>query len=314
MRRRMLGQTGLRVSELALGTWGLSGDGYGPTAPEEQDAVIERARALGITLFDTADCYGRGDMEARLGRILGTDPKAVFVTKVGTDLEDVPPRKRFDVPYVSARIEASRKRLGRDAIDVLLLHNPSSAVFGDRALADCLEAQRSQGVLRCWGVSAGSAEVVRRAVDVGAQVVSVPFNAFHPVLLNEVSYELENKGVGVLVHSVLAYGLLCGMWSATREFPVGDHRAERWTPDQLRTRIRQLDALRPAVGGPVSSLRSAALRFVLSQATISSAILGPRSKMQLYQLVRDAGKGPEYLSSKKLTALEARLREVGVAG
>ena len=67
MRKRPLGNTGLLVSELGLGTWGLSGDGYGPVAEAEQEGVIERALALGITLFETADSYALGGMEKKLG-------------------------------------------------------------------------------------------------------------------------------------------------------------------------------------------------------------------------------------------------------
>ena len=65
MRQRLLGATSLDVTELALGTWGLSGDGYGPVSEAEQDKVIDRALAMGIRLFETADCYAEGRMERR---------------------------------------------------------------------------------------------------------------------------------------------------------------------------------------------------------------------------------------------------------
>src|SRR5688500_8399106 len=100
MKVRPLGKTGLAVSELALGTWGLSGDGYGAVADAEVGRVIERAMTLGMTLFDTADVYGRGDMERRLGNLL--DPSSTYVvTKIGTELGANPARKRFDVRYLS---------------------------------------------------------------------------------------------------------------------------------------------------------------------------------------------------------------------
>src|SRR5690606_41580866 len=85
MRKRILGKTGLNVSELGLGTWGLSGDGYGPVSSTDQDHLIERARMLGITLFETADCYAQGRMEEKLGDALKDDEQAVVVTKWGTD-------------------------------------------------------------------------------------------------------------------------------------------------------------------------------------------------------------------------------------
>ena len=124
IRPRPLGKTGLVVSELSLGTWGLSGDGYGAVDDTVADRTIGRALDMGFTLLDTADAYGAGTMEARLGRMLqGKD--AVVVTKVGTDRTTEPPRKRFDPEYLRASARASMKRLGRDRIDLLLLHNPS---------------------------------------------------------------------------------------------------------------------------------------------------------------------------------------------
>jgi aryl-alcohol dehydrogenase-like predicted oxidoreductase len=116
----------------------------------------------------------------------------------------------------------------------------------------------------------------------------------------------------VLAHSVLAYGLLCGHWAPDKEFPEGDHRSERWTIDEFRRRLRQLDALRPVVGGAVLTLRAGALRYVLSTPAVSSAVIGPRNTLQLDQLVREAGKEPPYLSDQQLTALAARLRDAGV--
>ena len=116
MRHRRLGKTGLEVSELSLGTWGLSGDGYGPVPDDEQDRVIERARAVGLTLFETADSYGHGAMEARLGRLLGDDAQLHIVTKIGTDREARVPRKRFDPEYLKASLDRSQQRSQRDSL------------------------------------------------------------------------------------------------------------------------------------------------------------------------------------------------------
>jgi aryl-alcohol dehydrogenase-like predicted oxidoreductase len=117
--------------------------------------------------------------------------------------------------------------------------------------------------------------------------------------------------VAVLARSVLAHGLLCGQWSETKVFRDGDHRAERWTVEQLRGRLKQLSALSSIVGGEVSTLRAAALRFVLQNPVVSSAVIGPRSRVQLDQLVREAGQGPEYLPPSSLARLKDQLARVG---
>lgn len=311
MNRRTLGNTGLTVAELALGTWGLSGDGYGPVSEAEQERVIERALALGIDLFDTAASYGHGAMERRLGRLLPRTGVHV-VTKLGTDRDAVPPRKRFDPTFLRSAFEASRERLAREVLDVVLLHGPSLAAIERGEATGALEELRAAGALRAWGVTVTSIAVAKAAIGHGAQVLAIPFNAFHSSDLRALGPLLEERNVGVLAHSVLAYGLLCGLWPRDKVFPEGDHRADRWTPDELRQRLRQLDALRPVVRGEVTSLRAGALRYVLQSRLVGAAVLGPRSTLQLDQLVRDAGKGPPYLERDQSTALDARLREVKI--
>jgi len=312
MRRRPLGKTGLNVTELGLGTWGLSGDGYGPVPEAEQDQVIDRARALGITLFETADSYAHGGMERKLGERLKDDKRARIVTRIGTDRDAIPPKKRFDPEYLRTAVERSAERLGRDAIDVVLLHNPSEVAMEKREATALLSELKQAGKIRAWGVSAGTRSVASAAVDQGAEVLSLAYNALYRSDLDQLLEVVAEADVGVLAHSVLGYGLLCGHWAPSKSFGLGDHRAERWTGDELRRRIRQLDAIRPLIGGEVLSLRGGAVRFVLHNEAVSSALLGPRNTIQLDQLVREAGKGPPYLEEDKLTALENRLRDVGV--
>jgi len=312
MRQRLLGDTGLSVTELALGTWGLCGDAYSAVSETDQDRVIDRARALGITLFETADSYAHGAMEKRLGQRLGNDQAAQFVTKVGTDRDATPPRKRFDAAFVREAFARSSERLRREVVDVVLLHNPSPGALERGEATGALRELVESGRVRAWGVSAGSVEVGRAALAQGAKVLELTHNAFHCREVRDLSAEIEQRGAGVLARSVLAHGLLCGQWPRDKTFAASDHRAERWTSDELRRRLRQLDALRPLVGGPVLSLRAGALRFVLSSSTVSSAVLGARTTLQLDTLVREAGRGPPYLSEDGLTALRARLESVGI--
>lgn len=312
MRKRPLGRTGLTVSELGLGTWGLSGDGYGPVTEAEQDRVLDRALALGITLFETADSYGHGAMERRLGARVPDDGRCRIVTKLGTDRDHAVPRKSFTVSHLTEALDKTRERLARPTVDVVLLHNPSLVALQRGEATAWLAEQKQSGVVRAWGVSAGSTAIAREAIARGAEIVSVAFNAFTTAAFSELSEDITRDDVGVLAHSVLAYGLLTGHWGAGKRFPDGDHRADRWTSDELRQRVRQLSALRPLVGGDVMTMRAGALRYVLANGLVSSALLGPRSSLQLDQLVREAGKGPPYLTDDALTGLAARLEEVGV--
>lgn len=311
MRVRTLGKTGIEIPELCLGTWGLSGDGYGPVDEAEQDKVIERAVALGITAFDTADVYAKGAMESRLGRLLEKQPGAIVITKVGTDRSASPPIKRFDAEHLRAAAKASRERLKR-RIDVLLLHNPSPLALRKPHVAETLKSLVDDGTIRAWGASVGDADIGRAAIDAGAQVLQLAYSVFHTQDLTGVMALAKEQQVGLLGRSVLVHGLLCGQWPNTKTFPNGDHRRDRWTTDDFKKRISQLSALRPCVSGDVTSLRAAALRYALSESMLSSIVIGPRDAVQLDQLVRDAGKEPPYLSGDVKGALHGRLSSVGI--
>lgn len=312
MRKRLLGSTSLNVSELSLGTWGLAGDGYGPVLEVDQDAVIDRALAMGIRLFETADVYGDGAMETRLGARLPKDGSVAVVTKIGTRRDTNPARKDFSVEYLREAFERSRVRLARETVDCVLLHNPSRKAFENPALKEFCDGLRTSGAVKAWGASVGDVESGRAAINAGAQVIELAYNVFHTQPLFELDGDLHEANVGVLVRSVLAHGMLCGQWPPDKQFARNDHRAERWSTDELRSRIVQLNALRPLISRDLPSLRAVALRYALAHNRTGSVVLGPKSPLQLDQLVREAGKEPPYLDSGEMATLRERLITVGV--
>lgn len=310
VRQRPFGSTGDMVGELSLGTWGLSGDASGPVYHAEVDRVIDRAIEAGITLFETADIYGKGEMEKRLAEKLDPDAHRL-VTKIGTFTDEAPPQKRFDAEHLARAFAACRERQGRDRLDVVLLHNPSiGAVAGEGP--DFLKERVKADELGHWGVSCGSAEVAKAAIDRGARVIEVAYNLLWQRDFLAIRSQVEATETAVLARSVLAHGLLAGHWSRNKVFFDNDHRKQRWTKETLRYRLGQLDAVRGLVSGDVITLRAAALRFVLSSAVVTTAVLGPRSVTQLNQLILEAGEGPPYLDDEALAELPARLEAVGV--
>jgi aryl-alcohol dehydrogenase-like predicted oxidoreductase len=168
------------------------------------------------------------------------------------------------------------------------------------------------GTIGAWGVSAGSVEVARAALAEGAQVISIAYNALFPGDLHDLHEDIEQSGVGVLARSILGHGLLTGYWSMHKTFAPGDHRIERWTADDLRRRVHQATALRAGIGGTIYTMRGTALRYALCNVDVASVIVGPRNVVQLDQLVREAGKGPPYLTDEKLQKLANRLEDLGV--
>ena len=289
MRQRLLGKTGVPVSEMGLGTWGLLGVGYGAVDESTARAVVMRALDMGITLFDVSDAYGAGHAEVLLGAWLPKE--ATLVTRIGVDLSTAPPTRKFTPEFLRARVDASLARQTRDCLDVCMLHHPSAEDLQSGAL-DVLGALRAEGKVAHAGVAAGSAAVARAALRAGASVVTVPYNLTYLDVFEGVAGDVSLERAGLIVRSVLAYGLLSGTWMRGRSFDDGDHRAERWQRHELDTRLTQLDALRFLVRGHVASLRDAAVRFSLSQEIVSSALLAPRTVAQLEELVRGAGAGP----------------------
>lgn len=313
MRKRPLGKTGLVVSELAIGTWGLGGDAYGAVTADDAERVLRRAVDIGVSLVDTADAYGAGRMEHVVGKILRDHPDLVVVTKGGIDRTTDPARKDFSASYVRSSVERSLKRLGAARIPVFLLHHPAPDTLHVGDAVEALEALKTEGKIGHWGVCAGDEDVARAAIDKGAEVVELAYNLFHAMDLQRLAGDLMISGTGVLARSVLSYGLLAGLWSKDKTFPEGDHRADRWTNLELERRIEQLEAVRFLVKGEVYTLRGAAVRYVLSNPLVSSAVLGPRTVEQLEQLVRETGAGPRYLPDDDLRKLPRALERAGLS-
>ena len=312
VRTRILGKTGLVVSELSLGTWGLSGDAYGPVEISDAEITLARALEVGVNLIETADVYGAGAMEELVGRVTAGNPDVLICTKGGTDRSTEPPRKRFDAAFLRASVERSLKRLGRSCIDLYLLHNAQATTFYHGDTVDTLDAMKREGLIAHWGASVGDMDAARAAMSRGAGALELAYNLFNAHDLHALSGDILWDKVGILARSPLGYGLLAGTWAKGREFPEGDHRRDRWSPADLERRLDQLDAVRFLVRGDVQTLRGAAVRFVLSHHLVTTAVLGPKNVTQLEQLVRETGSGPRYLPDEALRALPQALERLGI--
>jgi aryl-alcohol dehydrogenase-like predicted oxidoreductase len=312
VRTRALGKTGLRVSELALGTWGLSGDAYGPVDEAVQERVVERALEMGVSVVDTADAYGGGRMERLVGRVIAGRGEIVVVTKGGVDRTTSPPRKRFEGAYLRESVERSLRRLSREWIDVYLLHNPQASTLASAETLDTLLELKREGKIKHWGISAGDIETGRAALRKGAEVIELAYNLLQGSDLHRLAGEIMVAGAGVLAHSTLAYGLLAADWPRDHEFAMGDHRADRWTKPELARRLEQVSAFHFLVQGEVETMRSAAVRYVLSSSIVTSAVLGPRTVAQLEDVVREVGVGPVYLRDAALARIPRALESIGI--
>jgi aryl-alcohol dehydrogenase-like predicted oxidoreductase len=290
MHERNLGDTKLRLTEITLGTWGLSG-AYGPMVDSLVSGTVEAALETGITSFDVAPLWG--DMEKRLGELLAeSEIETQLITRGGVVLEDGEVRQRYDADSLKADLERSQERLQRDTLDIWLLHEPTLEALEASEPFETAQAFVEDDAVRQWGVSTAIPEVAEKAIEAGAKAICVPHHIFASDLVEDLREAIEGAGVGVLARSPLCHGLLTGRWTEYRRFATEDHRNERWTPQSLAIRVRQVAALRFLVKEQVKSMTSAALRFALDHPVVTTAILGARRPAQVRGLDSLVGQPP----------------------
>lgn len=273
MKRRLLGNTDLWVSELSLGTvqfglpYGLPDKKGNLPIMDELEAlkVLREAFRAGINFIDTARNYGTS--EAVIARALKHAPDDVVLA---TKLAPLSPEMDHDILVKTAKasIEASRRTLDREVIDLLQIHNATPELMAREELLDVFDEARSKERIRFQGATTYGREAAEFAVAHGFwHTVQVEFNLLNQTLL-PVLDEAEKNGVGVIVRSALMKGAL-----------VIDPEA---LPDNLKPlgdKIRQIPGL--VENEPKQSLAQIALGFVLAHEAVSTVICGVMSTEQL---------------------------------
>jgi aryl-alcohol dehydrogenase-like predicted oxidoreductase len=284
MQKRTLARTELSVSEIALGTWSLTMPG---ATADNARATIDRATALGVNLFETAEHYEiEGESIASLlGACLNKD--SIVCLRGGLDTTAAPSRKRFERVFLHRSAARAAERLKRP-VDIYLLHHPTSDTVKMGEATGALHELKSEGIIANFGVATTEIEIASTAIEEGASVIEIPFNVFTAQHFRPLVDHARTQNVGVLARSPLAYGLLCGTWPADKTFASDDHRAHRWTREELTSRLRQVANLRPLVNDDVHTVRTVALRFVLAH-MLASAVVGVRNPSQLEANIREVG-------------------------
>ena len=229
MRTRPLGKGGFEVSEVGLGCWQLGGD-WGERAPDARRAraILEAAVEAGVTFLDTADVYGDGRSERAVGAFLATTDAPVRVaTKFGRAGGVYP--AGYTREALRRGAEASRERLGVEAIDLLQLHCIPTEVMRVGRVFEWLRELRDEGVVRHFGASVETIEEGLLCLrEPGLQSLQVILNVLRPQPLDELVPRAEALGVGIVARVPLASGVLAGKFvpnvSARAAFAKTDHR------------------------------------------------------------------------------------------
>ena len=277
MRYRSLGSTGLAVSEIGFGTWGLGGTSYGPVDDRESRLALELAFDRGVTFYDTSDLYGDGHSEEVLGRALAGKRQAVVIaTKVG-----LLPHTGFYMPNdfsaerIASGLEASLRRLGTDYVDLYQLHSPQLDLPNWDAILAALQRLKASGAIRAYGISARSpADAATAIARFGFPVVQVNFNLIDQRAIDAGLLKLcAERQIGVIARTPLCFGYLSGRLTGDETFTPGDHRAN-WPPEQRRRWARAPAVFSPVIKGSDRTIVQLALQWCLANAAVSTVIPG----------------------------------------
>ena len=289
-----LGRTGMQISRVGFGAWAIGGtgwwDAWGAQDDDESIAAIRRAAELGINWVDTAPIYGLGHSEEVVGRALeGLDPRPYVFTKAGLlDGGDNSVRNNLARDSILREVEASLRRLRLDTIDLYQVHWPVPDQHIEEAWATFAEL-KEQGIVRHIGASNFSVEQMRRAQALAPVETLQPL---YSLLERDIEPEIlpfcAREGIGVIVYSPQASGLLSGAMSAERVAALPDndwrkHDARFQEPALSRhlalvARLGEVGARYDASPGAV------AIAWTLHNAAVHGAIVGFRRPDQVEQL------------------------------
>ncbi|MFF3686417.1 aldo/keto reductase [Streptomyces sp. NPDC002187] len=316
MEQRNLGRTGLRVSELCLGTMSFGDDAGG-------HAVLDAFTEAGGTFIDTADMYARGGSEEILGRWLAGRRRddLVIATKVWGRMGDAPNDAGLSRKHIVSAVEASLRRLGTDYIDLYQTHiwDPTTPVEETLATLDTLVRA---GKVRYIGASNVTASQLQRSLDVSRHRGWEPYAALQPLynlLRRELEWELAplsaDEGLGVIPWSPLAGGWLTGKYrrgmvsapAGSREARVQERSGEEgWRKNDTEETWRVLDALHEVAEEAGRTPSQVALRWVRERPAVTAPIIGPRTVEQLADNLGATGWELTADQTAKLDAASAR--------
>jgi len=324
MERRTLGRTGLSLSVLGYGCGAVGGLMVRGTAAD-QERAIARAIEVGVNYFDTAPLYGNGESERNLGRVLATLRPNVHV---GTKVNLAPAEHGRIGEAVVASLEQSLRRLGRDSVDLLQLHNTVSTGSGDRMLAPdivldqvvpAFERLRQQGKTRFFGFTAiGDSAALHRLIDARVfDTAQISYNLLNPSAggalppnypaqdYGQLLERARTAGMGTIGIRVLAGGALSG--SAARHplaSPPPEPIGSAISFDADVERARRLEPL--VREGYAHDLVEAGLRFVIAHPALTTVLVGTSTLEQFEHAAAAIERGPlPRAALDRLTALQA---------
>ena len=286
MEYRPLGRSGLSVSAVGYGAWGIGGSMWIGADDKESLRALHRAFDLGVNFVDTALGYGMGHSETLVGKAVRERTETVYVaTKVPPKNRlwpaprGVPASKAFPARHVVECAEKSLWNLNVDRIDLLQLHTWQDDFLDEDEWRDALLGLKAAGKVRLLGISVNDHDpgsAVRAAASGVFDSLQVIYNVFDPTAARELLPACAAHGVGVIARVPFDEGALTGSITPDTKFPQGDFRNRYFAGDRRREVEERVGALRPLLGPEAATLPELALRFCLSHDAVSTVIPGMR--------------------------------------
>ena len=287
MNLRKLGNTGLEISEVGYGAWGIGQHMWLGADDEESLRELDRAIDLGLNFIDTALAYGDGHSEQLVGQTVRRRSETVYVaTKIPPQNMTWPARadshadEAFPAEHIRACTERSLEHLGLDTIDVQQFHVWHDNWLEQGEWLEAIRALKQEGKIRCFGVSINdhapdTAVALVRSGHV--DTVQVIYNVFDQSPEDELFGAVEEHGVGVIARVPFDEGGLTGSITPDTEFPEGDFRADYFKGDRKRQVADRVQAIVDDLGIAPDRIAETALRYILSADAVSTVIPGMRS-------------------------------------
>jgi voltage-dependent potassium channel beta subunit len=295
MKYRNLGRSGLKVSEVSLGSWLTYGESVGDHTAEE---IIHKAYELGINFFDSANMYGRGEAERVMAKALKSYNRESYVitTKAFWPMGEGPNDRGLSRKHVREQVEASLKRMDLDYVDIFYCHRYDPETPVEETLRTIDDLVR-QGKILYAGVSEWTSAQIEEAMRVADKylldriVVNQPqYNLFHRYIEKEVIPVSERYGVGQVVFSPLAQGVLTGKYKGNK-IPENSRAANKsinqfiqgFLQEDILNKVQQLEGVAKELDVPLSGL---ALAWILRQPNIASTLVGASKPSQIEENVK----------------------------
>ncbi|WP_339820304.1 aldo/keto reductase [Paenibacillus sp. FSL R7-0216] len=290
MNYRTLGRTGLRISEIGYGAWGIGKSGWVGASDDESLQALRRSIELGLNFIDTALGYGDGHSEKLVGQVVREQKaqgKDIYVaTKIPPKngqwpaRAGVPADETFTAEHVIACTERSLGHLGLETIDVQQFHVWSDEWVGQGSWLEGIQKLKEQGKIRHFGVSINDhqPENAIKLIETGVvDTVQVIYNLFDQSPEDQLLPACEKHHVGVIVRVALDEGGLTGKVTPETTFEEGDFRNHYFRDDRKQEVYNRVQKIAAELGVSLEEMPEIALRYVLSHPAVSTVIPGMRT-------------------------------------